>query len=142
VALIQHLVRYRNKPENLRIIRERLIQVKKGGSDIVILPECFNSEYSSSKFRENAEIYMALNDESSRKSGDFQPSEQDSPSIAMLREMSKQLGIYIIGGSVPELDPSTNRIYNTCYVFNRQGSVIGKHRKVHNTRRHILNAHV
>ena len=38
-------------------------------------------------------------------------------------------GIYIVGGSLPEL--TDGKIYNTCYVYGRQGQLLAKHRKAH-----------
>jgi omega-amidase len=35
----------------------------------------------------------------------------------------------IIGGSIPEIDDG--KIYNTCLVFDKTGTVVAKHRKVH-----------
>jgi predicted amidohydrolase len=43
--------------------------------------------------------------------------------------MARELGLYLVGGSVPELDQG--KIYNTCYIFSPQGEQIGRHRKVH-----------
>lgn len=40
------------------------------------------------------------------------------------------MGKWIVGGSIPERD-ADNRIYNTCTVYNPQGTLIAKHRKVH-----------
>ena len=37
--------------------------------------------------------------------------------------------MYVVGGSLPEL--SEGRVYNTSYVYDRQGREIAKHRKVH-----------
>ncbi|MBO5792842.1 MAG: carbon-nitrogen hydrolase family protein, partial [Lentisphaeria bacterium] len=37
--------------------------------------------------------------------------------------------IYIIGGSIPEL--AGENVYNTCYVYGRNGQQIAKHRKIH-----------
>jgi predicted amidohydrolase len=34
-------------------------------------------------------------------------------------------------GSIPEIEEKTNNIYNTCTVYNPQGDLIVKHRKVH-----------
>ena len=48
----------------------------------------------------------------------------------MLCEQAKSSGIYLIGGSIPERD-SSNKLYNTAIVVNRQGNIIAKHRKVH-----------
>lgn len=37
----------------------------------------------------------------------------------------------MVGGSIPELEPSTNKYYNTSLVFSPTGSLIGTHRKTH-----------
>ena len=42
---------------------------------------------------------------------------------------AKENGVYLVGGSVPETEGE--RLYNTCYVFDREGRQIAKHRKVH-----------
>ena len=40
-----------------------------------------------------------------------------------------ELGIYVVGGSLPELEGG--RVYNTSYVYGRRGELLAKHRKVH-----------
>ena len=47
----------------------------------------------------------------------------------MLSEHAQKNGMYIIGGSIPELDE--DKVYNTSYIFDRKGVLVGKHRKVH-----------
>ena len=37
----------------------------------------------------------------------------------------------MIGGSIPERDPTDEKIYNTCTVYNPEGKLIATHRKVH-----------
>lgn len=49
----------------------------------------------------------------------------------MLSTLSKQQSIYLIGGSIPEIDKISGNIYNTSIVFDPQGQIIAKHRKVH-----------
>ena len=45
--------------------------------------------------------------------------------------LAAEHGIYLVAGeSVPERDEAGN-IYNTSYVFDRNGHQIGKHRKMH-----------
>lgn len=34
-------------------------------------------------------------------------------------------------GSIPEIEKDTDNIYNTCTVYNPDGDLIVKHRKVH-----------
>lgn len=47
-----------------------------------------------------------------------------------LSECAKKLSIYIVGGSIPEIE--SGRLYNTCTVWDPQGKLIAKHRKVNN----------
>ena len=46
-----------------------------------------------------------------------------------LSALAAEKGIYIVGGSVPEL--TDGKVYNTCYVYGRQGQLLAKHRKAH-----------
>ena len=43
--------------------------------------------------------------------------------------MARELGLYLAGGSVPELEG--DKVYNTCYLFSPQGEELARHRKVH-----------
>ncbi|KAJ6848358.1 omega-amidase, chloroplastic [Iris pallida] len=52
-----------------------------------------------------------------------------APSYSMLSEVARSLQITIVGGSIPER--SGDRLYNTCCVFGKDGSLKGKHRKIH-----------
>lgn len=65
--------------------------------------------------------------------------EQILPGICGTREgdtwekcsrLAAEHGIYLVAGSMPERDEAGN-IYNTSYVFDRNGHQIGKHRKMH-----------
>jgi len=47
----------------------------------------------------------------------------------LLSDLAREKAIYLIGGSVPELD--NKKIYNTSYIFNDEGILIAKHRKVY-----------
>lgn len=44
--------------------------------------------------------------------------------------MAKENKIYLVGGSFPEKSAS-QKFFNTCTVFDRKGSLIGTHRKLH-----------
>jgi predicted amidohydrolase len=52
--------------------------------------------------------------------------------------LAKSYKIHLVAGSMPERD-AENRIYNTSYVFDRNGRQIGKHRKMHLFDIHIEN---
>lgn len=76
--------------------------------------EIWNSPYSNDSFPAYAEDIDAGGDA--------------SPSTAMLSELSCSLKITIVGGSIPER--SGDKLYNTCCVFDADGKLKAKHRKV------------
>ena len=46
-----------------------------------------------------------------------------------LSHLAGELGIYIVGGSLPEL--AEDKVYNTSYVYGRDGRQLARHRKLH-----------
>lgn len=100
-----------DKMENVRTVKAYLEKIKDENPDFVILPEMFCCPYQT----ENFPIYAE---------------KEGGPVWQQLSGDAKQYGIYLIGGSMPEKDAEGN-VYNTCYVFDREGKQIGKHRKVH-----------
>lgn len=100
-----------DKMENVRTVKAYLEKIKDENPDFVILPEMFCCPYQT----ENFPIYAE---------------KEGGPVWQQLSGYAKQYGIYLIGGSMPEKDAEGN-VYNTSYVFDREGKQIGKHRKVH-----------
>lgn len=82
----------------------------KGGADVAVLPEMFNCPYSARYFRRFA-------------------AEGHEKSVAAMSAWARENSVYLVGGSVPETEGE--RLYNTCFVFDRNGEQIAKHRKVH-----------
>ncbi|GLV46025.1 uncharacterized protein CBL_13410 [Carabus blaptoides fortunei] len=78
---------------------------------LVALPECFNSPYGIQYFRENAEQIP------------------DGPTCSMLSKAAKQNSLFVVGGTIPEIDG--DEIFNTCTVWNPNGELIAKYRKMH-----------
>ena len=76
--------------------------------------EIWNSPYSNDSFPVYAE--------------DIEAGGNAAPSYSMLSEAALSLKITIVGGSIPER--SGDRLYNTCCVFGKEGTLKGKHRKV------------
>jgi omega-amidase len=87
---------------------------------LVVLPECWNSPYSTASFPQYAEIVPSVGG---------RPDPSTSPSSNMLCEKAKDMNIWIVGGSIPERDGE--KLYNTCIVVNESGNIVGKHRKIH-----------
>jgi len=49
----------------------------------------------------------------------------------MLSGAAKETGTWLIGGSIPERDPSDSKLYNTTTVYSPTGELVAVHRKVH-----------
>lgn len=98
------------KEKNLRNAEKMIREASTKDPQIIILPEMFNCPYSNSYFPLFAESY---------------PGETTN----LLSSLARELSIYIIGGSIPEKEG--NKIYNTSYSFDKNGNLIGKHRKIH-----------
>ena len=108
IGLIQMKVE-NDKKENLMKASQLVTKIAVERPDIVVLPEMFSCPYVSSNFPLYAE-----------EEGDY--------TFNFLSNLAKTNNIYLVGGSIPK---KKNKIYNTSYVFDRQGEMIGKHRKVH-----------
>jgi len=100
-----------DKYDNIEKLAEMIGDGAAEGADILSLPEMWNCPYQTELFPEYAE-----------------PEQGDS--WLALSTIARKNCIYVVGGSVPELGED-GRVYNTCYIFDREGRQIGKHRKVH-----------
>ena len=110
VALLQ-LKTLPTPEENLEKIKQMLVQAKQEGADLAVLPEMFCCPYENKYFPEYAEA----------EGGD---------TWEKCSRLAAERGIYLVAGSMPERD-AAGHIYNTSYVFDRNGHQIGKHRKMH-----------
>jgi len=102
-----------NKEKNLQKAEEMISRgVKKYKPDIIILPEMFNTPYDNRYFPEFSEPYPGK-------------------STSRIQTLAKKHEVIIIAGSIPEQGEGEKEIYNTTYVFDQQGELLGKHRKIH-----------
>lgn len=109
-ALVQLQV-CEDRVTNLINAAKMISKAKENGAKLVALPECFNSPYGTSFFSQYAEPALT------------------GPTCKMLSEAAKEHSVYLVGGTFPELDD--NKFYNTCTVWNPQGQLIAKYRKMH-----------
>ncbi len=100
-----------DKAGNLERAARMIKEAAQKGADIVTLPEMFNCPYQLKYFPRFAE------------------EEKTGESIRLLAGLARENDCYIVGGSIPEREGE--RYYNTSFVFDRQGRIIAKHRKVH-----------
>ncbi len=101
-----------DKAFNLRNAEKMLKAAAKERCQIAILPEMFNCPYEAELFSRYAESYP------------------EGKTSTMLSETAAQEGMVIVGGSIPERDEDGN-IYNTCFIFDEHGCLLGRHRKIH-----------
>jgi len=107
-----------NKKENNQKAYDMITQSASNGADIIVLPEMFNCPYDKNVFSYYAEEDTLLK-------GNVV---NESSSLLMLQKAAMANGVYVIGGTVPERD--CDRLYNTCFCFDRKGLTIGKYRKI------------
>lgn len=110
VVMLQTKV-WTEKEKNIQQLEELLKQLESEKPDLVTLPEMFNCPYQTSNFP----IYAEL---------------EGGETWNACSALAKKYGIYLSAGSIPEKDEK-GHIYNTAYVFDRQGKQIAKHRKAH-----------
>lgn len=110
IALIQIGAKER-KEDSLELACKYIKKAAANGADIAMLPEMFNCPYQTANFPIYAEP-------------------EGGACWQRLSEAAKEQGVYLVGGTMPERDKA-GHVYNTCYVFDREGRQIGKHRKMH-----------
>ena len=96
--------------ENIRKIKTMLVEAKAEGADLAILPEMCCCPYENSAF-----VAFAM--------------QETDTFLTEIAAAAKELGLYIVAGSVPLSADGT--IYNASFVYNDQGERIALHRKTH-----------
>ena len=109
IALIQMMVTA-DKRQNIETACGKIREAAQHGADMAVLPEMFCCPYQNDCFRPYGE-------------------EENGPAQTALSALAAELGIYIVGGSIPEL--AAGNVYNTSFVYDRRGRRIARHRKVH-----------
>lgn len=89
-----------------------LEKAKEYGADLAVLPEMFMCPYDLQAFPKFAEKIP------------------DGRTCRKLQGWSRELGLHLVGGSIPEEDDE-GRIFNTATLWDGQGNLLATHRKVH-----------
>lgn len=101
---------YSDPGQNRDAVKAMLDSYSGPDPDFVVLPEIFTCPYDNKCFPQFAE------------SG-------EGETYRFLANLARERKAYVIGGSIPELEEG--KIYNTSYIFDRGGELIGRHRKIH-----------
>lgn len=100
-----------NKEENIKSAELMINHGVSQNADFIVLPEMFNCPYSNDKFIEYGE------------------NEKTSRTLNVISSLASENNVYILAGSIPEKE--NDKLYNTSYLFDRNGNIIAKHRKMH-----------
>lgn len=109
IAICQMKVAER-KEDNLKAAAQMIKTAASQGAEMVILPEMFNTPYENERMIQYAEPVLGS-------------------SYQMLSQSAGENQVLLVGGSIPEREGP--QVYNTCYIFDETGSLIGKYRKMH-----------
>jgi deaminated glutathione amidase len=101
-----------NKDENLATAERLIHAAASSGADLVALPELWSCHGLEKAYRENAE---PIPGETTR----------------FLGNLARERGIYLLGGSILEGDPSSLKLHNTSTLFRPDGEISAVYRKIH-----------
>lgn len=100
-----------DKERNLENVQAAMARLALEKPDFVALGEMFDCPYAVGNFPRYAEP-------------------EGGETWQCLSDLARRFHVYLSAGSVPERD-GAGRVYNTAYVFDREGRQIAKHRKMH-----------
>ena len=101
-----------DKAANLDEARRWVRAAAAKGARVIALPEVFIWRGSKSEERKAAEAIPG-------------------PSSQELANLARELGIYLLGGSILEEIPGAEKAYNTSLLFGPQGNLLASYRKIH-----------
>ena len=98
--------------------------------DIVVLPEMWNCPYGNEFFATFAEeIEVDLGSSVAEKGAGDSMLASPSPSFEAMQKIAKEKKVVLFGGSIPTR--KDGKLYNTCFVFDSDGTLIATHHKLH-----------
>lgn len=108
--------------ENLAQAEALIAQAAQAGAELLALPEyfCLMGLRDADKLR----IAEPLADTHA-------PDPQVSPMQARLAAAAKQHGVWLIGGTLPLVSDTADRVYNSVLVFNPDGARVARYDKIH-----------
>jgi len=101
-----------DKDKNLATAERLIDEAARQGSQMIGFPEMFNILGVPDYFENGAEEIPGRTSE-------------------LLSRKAKEHGMYIHGGSIPELVSEENKVGNTTLVYDPNGTLIAKYRKIH-----------
>lgn len=100
--------------KNLAAVEQQIEKAVQEGANIIALPEVFAC-YDSQK-------YLAMGQQERYPSGYLR---------SRMASWAKNYQVYLIGGTIPVLNPAERKLYPRCYFYNDQGQELGFYDKIH-----------
>jgi predicted amidohydrolase len=101
-----------DKGENTETAGALIREAVSAGADLVALPELWSCHGLDEVYRENAEPIPG-------------------PTTGFLGNLARELGVYLLGGSILEGEPAADRLSNTSTFFAPSGQLTAVYRKIH-----------
>jgi predicted amidohydrolase len=101
-----------DKAENYKTAEALIREAVSAGAELVALPELWSCHGLEEVYRENAEPVPG-------------------PTTRFLGGLARELGVYLLGGSILEGGPGAERLSNTSTFFRPNGEMTAVYRKIH-----------
>jgi predicted amidohydrolase len=101
-----------NKDRNIETLVTQTEHAAASGAQVVALPECCTYMGPEDGYRTVAEPIPG-------------------PAVAFFADICIARGVYILIGSIIEIDEQTGDLYNTSVLLDRTGTLVAKYRKIH-----------
>ncbi len=101
-----------DKAANLKEAESMVREAATRGARAVALPEVFNWRGDKKDERKNAEPIPG-------------------PTADLMAHLARELGIYLLTGSLLEEIPASHKAYNTSLFFDPKGNLLARYRKIH-----------
>ena len=101
-----------NKEENLETAERLMRAAAASGANLLTLPELWSCHGLEKVYRDNAEPIPG-------------------PTTDFLGNLARELGVYVLGGSILEGDPTSRKLHNTSTFFGPDGGMSAVYRKIH-----------
>src|ERR687894_2019656 len=101
-----------DKEENRERAEALIREAVSAGAELAALPELWSCHGLEKVYRENAEPVPG-------------------PTTEFLGDLARELGVYLLGGSILEGEPSAERLSNTSTFFDPSGKMTAVYQKIH-----------
>src|ERR687885_2766075 len=101
-----------DRGENRETAQALIREAASAGAELAALPELWSCHGLEKAYRENAEPVPG-------------------PTTDFLGDLARELGVYLLGGSILEGEPGAERLSNTSTFFNPSGEMVAVYRKIH-----------